>query len=271
VHSGAELARFDLEAYLRRIGYSGSLQASHATLAALHQAHATRIPFENLDILLGRPVRLDLNSLQAKLVMGNRGGYCFEQNILFAAALEQLGFTLTALAARVRHGAQLLRPRTHMLLLVEADSTRWIADVGFGGEGLLLPLAFDATTESRQYLWTYRVVDQAGQWAVQSLRDRCWIDLYAFTLEPQQGVDYEMANYYVSTHPDSPFVRMLTAQCVAPHARTMLRNRELTVDRGDTMTRRMLADDEEVLHVLSETFGLTFPAQTRFRYPEPSA
>ena len=131
----------DLDAYLQRIGYAGSRAPSRATLDALHLAHATHIPFENLDILLGRPIRLDLASLQAKLVAGRRGGYCFEQNRLFAAALEALGYAVTPLAARVRFGATSILPRTHMTLQVEVDGSRVLADVGFGVFGLLLPVS----------------------------------------------------------------------------------------------------------------------------------
>ena len=123
-------ATVDLAAYLERIGYAAELRPDHATLAGLHLAHATHIPFENLDVLLGRPIRLDLPSLQAKLVAGGRGGYCFEQNLLFAAVLRQLGFAVTPLAARVRYRTTQLLPRTHMLLLVRADGADWIADVG---------------------------------------------------------------------------------------------------------------------------------------------
>src|SRR4051812_46933180 len=101
----------DLEAYAARLDYHGDFSASVETLRALHFAHATHIPFENLDILLGRPIRLDLDSLIAKLIDGRRGGYCFEHNALFAAVLEAAGFRVRRLAARVRAGASGVRPR----------------------------------------------------------------------------------------------------------------------------------------------------------------
>jgi N-hydroxyarylamine O-acetyltransferase len=131
-----EQNRVDLVAYLARIDYAERLDPTVATLRNLHFAHATQIPFENLDILLGHPISLDLAALASKLVTARRGGYCFEQNTLFAAVLESLGFVVTRLAARVRFGSTAIRPRSHMLLSVAIDGVEWLADVGFGGEGL---------------------------------------------------------------------------------------------------------------------------------------
>ena len=256
----------DLEAYLERIGYSGRLQPVPAVLEAIHLAHATHIPFENLDILLKRPIRLDLASLQAKLVTGGRGGYCFEQNLLFSAVLQRLGFSVTQLAARVLYRSRRKLPRTHILLLVESAGAAWLADVGFGLEGLLLPVPFGSGREARQFAWTYRVVETNGEWTLQSLRSDSWTGLYSFSLAPQLAVDFEPANHYTATHPDSRFVRTLTAQLPTPEVRYLLRNRELVLDRGGTATRRVLADDDELLAVLAEVFGLRFPAGTRFGY-----
>lgn len=256
----------DLDAYFRRIGYTGRPEPSRAVLEALHLAHATHIPFENLDILLGRPIGLDLASLQEKLVAGGRGGYCYEHNLLLAAALEKVGFGVTRLAARVRYRTQHMLPRLHMLLLVNVDGSKWVADVGFGLEGLLLPVPFEAGRESRQFAWTYRVVEEAGEWMLQSQRDGSWTPLYSFSLEPQMPADYEVANYYSSTHPDSRFTRTLVVQLPAPGARIALRNLELITDTGGAVATRMLAGDDELLAVLAGTFGLRFAAGTRFRY-----
>ena len=110
---------FNLDAYLARINYHDRRCANIGVLTDLHEAHAAMIPFENLDVVLGRPVRLDLPSLEAKLVAGRRGGYCFEQNSLFAAALETMGFKVQRLAARVRYGSTRVGPRTHMVLRVD--------------------------------------------------------------------------------------------------------------------------------------------------------
>jgi N-hydroxyarylamine O-acetyltransferase len=253
-------ADFDLAAYLARVGLGAPPPATAAGLAELHLAHATHIPFENLDVLLRRPVRLDLESLQRKLVRDHRGGYCFEQNLLLAAALEAIGFRVTRLAARVRFGATRTLPRTHMLLAVEADGLTWLADVGFGGGGPLVPLRLDTDDEQRQFLWGYRLAAEGNARVLQAAWPSGWQDLYAFTPEPQEHADYEVANYYVSTHPDSPFTRTLAAQLATREARYRLRNREFIVESATGIETRTVAD-AEVPTLLTRVFGLTLPEE----------
>jgi N-hydroxyarylamine O-acetyltransferase len=255
----------DLDAYQARIGYAGACAPTAEVLAQLHLGHATHIPFENLDIQLGRPIRLDLESLQAKLVRDGRGGYCFEQNALFAAALEALGFPVTRLAARVRLVPGRIAPRCHMLLKVDVAGEAWLADVGFGGQGLLQPLPLVANRVSHQHSWSYRLIEEAGLWILQALQAGDWQDQYAFTLEPQYPVDFEVANHFTATHPSSRFVQTLTVQLPTPAARYNLRNREFTVRRGDEVNSSMVGSDEDLLRLLAETFGLQFPRGTRFR------
>jgi N-hydroxyarylamine O-acetyltransferase len=254
----------DLDAYLRRVGYSGDLAPTRAVLEGLHLAHATHIPFENLDIHLGRPIRLDLDSLQAKLVRDRRGGYCFEQNLLFAAVLEHVGFGVRRLAARVRLGATRLLARTHMVMEVSAEGESWLADAGFGAGGLLGPVPLAKGQSIERYGRTHRVCPGTGYLVLQARHGDGWQDLYAFTREPQQLVDYEMASYYVSTHPDSVFVRTLTAQRETLEAGYALRGYDLTIARDGVVTTHTIPDDDERLRVLAEIFGLEFPPGTRF-------
>jgi N-hydroxyarylamine O-acetyltransferase len=254
---------FELAAYLERIGLPARPDPTAEGLAALHLAHATHIPFENLDVLLGRPIRLDLESLQAKLVLGRRGGYCFEQNLLLAAALETLGFRVTRLAARVRYRTTRFLARTHMLLRVETESGPYLADVGFGGSGPLLPLRLVANVEQKQFFWMYRLREENSALVLQAKQPDGWQDFYVFTLEPQEFVDFVVANHYVSTHPDSPFTRTLVAQLPTPEARYLLRNREFTIERGSGSETRIVGEDE-LPEMLAQRFGLTIPPSTKF-------
>lgn len=260
----------ELDAYFARIGYSGGLSRDRATLGGLQYAHATTIPFENLDIHLGRPIRVDAGSVFAKLVHSKRGGYCFEHNTLFAEVLASLGFPVTRLAARVRRAVEpgVVRPRTHLLLEVVADGERWISDVGYGGPGPLRPIPLVGGTVVSDGGWAHRLVrEEPRTWVLQVHQGGSWADLYVFSEEPQHPVDIEMANYFTSTHPLSRFVHTITAQLPGPEMRLVLRGRQLFEHRPDTVTSCEVDGDEEVLEVLAERFGLSFPAGTRFRPP----
>jgi N-hydroxyarylamine O-acetyltransferase len=208
----------DIAAYCRRIGYTGELQPNSSTLSALHRAHVGAIPFENIDALLGRPILLDSASLQAKLVIARRGGYCFEQNLLFKDVLERLGFKVTGLSARVRGAGEFpLRARTHMALLVEAEGKTFFADVGFGGTGLIDPLPFVADREFELPIVNFRFKENGGLWVLQASQLRAeWVDLFAFTLEPQERIDYEVASWCTSTFPSSVFRHSLTGSAFVP-------------------------------------------------------
>jgi N-hydroxyarylamine O-acetyltransferase len=256
----------DLDAYLERIGYRGPVEPTRVVLDELHLGHVTRIPFENLDILLGLPIRLDLESLQRKLVQGRRGGYCFEHNTLFAAALEEIGFGVTRLAARVRSGTGDVTARTHMTLRVEADGEGRLADVGFGAGSIPRSMPIEPGRDVDHFGWTFRLVDDGENRVLQARRPDGWADLYTFTFEPQHAVDYELANHYTSTHPDSPFTRTLTAQLSARERLLILRGHTLIEETplGESISE---VGEDELLGVLAERFTLVFPPGTRFDAP----
>jgi N-hydroxyarylamine O-acetyltransferase len=252
---GSQGPQVNVEAYCRRIGYRGGLTPSPEVLRELHIAHVGAIPFENLDVLLGVPVRLDLSSLQSKLVDSRRGGYCFEQNTLFKAVLESIGFKVDGVAARVVMGETTPRPRLHMALIVHAAGELYLADVGFGGDGLLEPLPFEEG-EFKFPLVSYKLSETLGEWRLSGSLGRGWEQLYVFTLEPQHAVDYDVANYYTSTHPDSVFRKTLTAQRVTPTERLILRRRELTVIREEGVFKQEIGSAEEIRQLLRERFDI---------------
>ena len=246
--------QLDQDAYLSRIAYKGDLTPTAETLRRLHRAHAAAIPFENLDIVLGRGVSLETDAMQEKLLRHERGGYCFEHNLLFAALLERLGYRVRRLAARVQPGKP--GPRTHMLLIVEADGTKWLADVGFGA-ALLEPVRFGDDAVSHQGGWTYGLQrGEDGVWLLRSSTSDGWSDLYGFTLEPQRPIDYVVHNYYTATHPDSPFVGQVVAITTTPEVRNTLRGRELTITRPDGSTESRELAESEFASILRRTFGI---------------
>ncbi|MGI8910466.1 MAG: arylamine N-acetyltransferase family protein [Rubrobacteraceae bacterium] len=250
-----EVERLDVDAYLARVGYGGDLSATEDTLHALHRAHAATIPFENLDIVLGRTIPLDIESLQDKLLRHDRGGYCFEHNLLFTALLERLGYMVRRLAARVQPGKP--GPRTHMLSIVEAEGAQWLADVGFGA-ALIEPIPFRDGAISHQGGWTHGLESrEGGIWSLRSSTPDGWTDLYAFTLEPQRPIDYVVHNHYTATHPDSPFVGQIVAIRTTPEVRHTLRGRKLAIARPDGTSERRDLTDEDLPGALRQTFGIT--------------
>ncbi|HET6330896.1 MAG TPA: arylamine N-acetyltransferase [Holophagaceae bacterium] len=256
------MASLDLSAYFRRTGFEGAAKADLASLRALHFAHAAAIPFENLAIQMGEGVSLDLDAIQDKLVRRKRGGYCFEQNSLFLAVLREIGFEAEPFEARVR-GGERIRPRTHMLLRVRLPGGDHLADVGFGGEGLLHPVPMDGEAYP-QFGRAYRVAVEGSLRVLQSKQLVNWMDLYAFEPVPRLAVDFEMGNWYTSTHPDSVFVKTLTAQRVTPEGRLVLRNLSFTTVRSDEAEERVL-EPGELPKVLRDSFGLDIPDGTKFR------
>lgn len=252
----------DLGGYLRRIGYEGSRAPTLETLHAVHFRHALAIPFENLDPFLRRPVRLDLESLQQKLVRERRGGYCFEHNLLFKAALEALGFKVTGLAARVMWNLpeDATLPRTHMLLRIALDGQDYLADVGFGGQTLTTPIRLIAGVEQATPREPFRLLAADGGFVMQVRLGGGWKPLHRFDLQPQLLPDYEVANWYVSTHPQSRFVNNLTVAMPAPGRRYALFNGEFAVHGLDGQSeRRKLSGAREIRRVLQEAFDLTLP------------
>ncbi|MDX1631775.1 MAG: arylamine N-acetyltransferase [Thermoanaerobaculia bacterium] len=247
---------FDLQRYLARIERRNVSRVTENALRALHAGHLSAIPFENLDVRLGRRISLDLGDLQDKMVRRRRGGYCFEQNTLFLAALAAVGFRVEGLEARVRPpGATAPLPRTHMVLSVEAEERAWLADVGFGGDGPLFPIPMDGET-SHQSLARFEVArEESGVRVLRTDLGGPWRELYSFTLEPAYPVDFEMANHYTSTHPESPFVNRLTVQSTTAGRRLALRGRILTEYRPDGEETRELSD-EEVVRLLRDELTL---------------
>ncbi|HEV2686693.1 MAG TPA: arylamine N-acetyltransferase [Actinomycetota bacterium] len=236
------------------------------TLRRIHRGHVTTIPFENLDIHLGKKIDIDLGSVARKIVDGHRGGYCFEQNTLFAGVLERLGYRLTRLGARVGSGDVRALKKTHMTLLVHLEEGDHIADVGFGAGELIEPMPFVVDRPMTQYGRTFTLIERDGLFTLREITVEPR-DLYHFTLDEVSDADRVVANHYTSTHPESGFVKTLTVQLDGIDTRWILRGRTLqTIDKGET-TELEIGSDRQLLDVLATTFDLHFPEGTVFRSP----
>ncbi len=254
---------FDLDAYLNRIGFAGKASANLQTLQTIALRHPTAIPFENLNPLLGRPVPLDIASLQRKMVEGGRGGWCFEHNLLLGTALAAVGFHVEGLAARVHWNVPtgVVRPRSHMVLHVDLDGLPYIADAGFGGLTLSGALRLEPYVAQQTPHERVRLTPAGESLIVEVEIGGEWRPLYRFDLQRQALADYEVTNWYLCTHPDSYFVTGLVAARVQPDRRYGLRNTELSIHRRDGVTeRRVLATADEIRATLEQLFGIRVPA-----------
>jgi N-hydroxyarylamine O-acetyltransferase len=252
----------DLNTYLKRIGCQFPTSADLEHLQALATAHVASIAFENLNPLLGLPVDLELAALESKLLYSGRGGYCFEQNLLFAAALRSLSFEVSYLLARVlwNQPDDAITGQTHMLLRVELGDESWLVDVGFGGQALSGALRLIPDIAQPTSLEPYRLLQSGDEWRMQSLVHGQWLTLYRFDLRPAQMIDCIISNHYVSTHPASRFVGNLIVARTEPGRRLSLLNHEFTIRRpGHDPERHALSGHAEIRRVLEQEFLLRLP------------
>ena len=247
----------DFDAYLRRIGLPRA-----ESIAEVHRAHASSIPFENLDPHRGERVSLAAEDIERKLVGMRRGGYCFEQNLLLKAALEAMDAEVQTYLARVRWRANgAVRPRGHLVLRARLDGEDWHADVGFGLGTPLEPLPWGAGEEHEQSGWRFRVVWEDPELVLQTLERGKWSDVYGLQPLPAPTVDLETSNWFVSTHPASPFVSGLIVACQDGEGRRTalsdwsgaLQLVEQTPGGQETVEA---VERERIPALLSERFGL---------------
>ena len=265
------MTSIDLDRYFARIGLAPRRDATRATLDAIIAAHVTAIPFENLDVLLGRPIELELAAIEQKLIADRRGGYCFEHNTLLLHVLAQLGFAVRPYSARVRIG----RPRdytparTHLFCAVALDGRQLLADVGVGALSPTCALSLDTSELQETPHEPRRIVFEDGRWFHQARLRGEWVDVCEFTREEMPPIDRIVANWYTSTHPTSHFRdRLVVARALPDGGRLSVLNRELTVRSRDGVARTTpIESPDALLAVLADRFGLAFPAGTHFHCP----
>lgn len=255
--SGDEL---DLDAYLARIGWQGGEpRADLPTLKAVHRAHTGAITFESLDVLFGRTVGLDVKVVEDKLVHARRGGYCYEQNTLLAAALERIGFEVSGRGARNRTRGDSLTAVTHAVLVVTVEGEPWLCDAGFGWQGPREPVPLARPgADVRQGEWVFRVREEADGVLVLCVpREGIWRDLYAFSPQPYHPVDYLVLNHYSSSHPRSAFVGQVIVQYPGDSVRLALVGQVLSRLYPDgRVERQEITSADGLLALLEREFGL---------------
>jgi N-hydroxyarylamine O-acetyltransferase len=246
----------NVQAYLQRINYTGPLNPTAENLAGLHRAHLLAVPFENLDIHLGRPIVLDETSLFRKIVEERRGGFCYELNGLFAALLRRLGFNVTLLSARVSGDNNAFGPEfDHLTLLVQLEE-RWLADVGFG-ECFREPLRLDQPGEQVQPLGAYRLTHAGDEWVYWERQEAmAWQPQYQFTLQPRRLADFAGMCRYQQTAPESHFTQKRICSLATPEGRVSLSDMRLIITANGRREEQELADQAEVEAALREWFGV---------------
>ena len=251
----------NLPAYLERIGFAGSIAPTLDTLTAICRLHPTAIPFENLNALLGVPVRLDQPSLERKLLLERRGGYCFEHNLLLLHVLLDLGFVARGLLGRAitTRPEEANLPLDHMLVAVDLGSATYLADVGFGNATPTSPLKLKPDLEQDTPHERYRLLGN-GPYRLEIERGGSWLPLYAFDLTAREDADYEAPNLWTSTNPEAHFRSRLVAARAGKDRRHALHDTVYSIyPTGGEPERRTLTSVAELREVLSGQFGINLP------------
>ncbi|MGO4101199.1 arylamine N-acetyltransferase family protein [Pseudomonas sp. TAF7] len=254
----------NLALYLQRLGFDAPPAPTLEALRQLQLRHTGAFPFENLTTLLGQTVLIDLPSIEQKVLHDGRGGYCYELNNLFLALLQTLGFEARGITGRVvmnqPEGAW--TARTHRLSLVILDGVRYITDVGFGSMVPTAPLILDTEDEQLTPHEPYRIEQHADGYTLRANVGGEWRAMYIFDLQRQEDIDYTLGNWYVSTHPESPFVKQLMVARTGEGWRRTLNNGSFAIHRlGSESERRQVTDVDELIGLLEREFDIRVPAK----------
>ena len=252
----------DTAAYLERIRYQRPVAPTIATLRALHLAHLLTVPFENLDIHLGRPIVLDERALFEKIVHHRRGGFCYELNGLFASLLRELGFGVTMLAAQFpREDGRPAPEEDHLVLLVRAEDSDEprLVDVGAGRDSFIVPLRTTVRDEQSQPVGgaSFRLVPEGEARRLQRREpDGEWEQRYLLNWRPRVLDDFKAGCHFHQTSPDSSFPRQRICTLLTLNGRVTLSERLLIATADGQRTERELTDDKDYLETLRSLFGI---------------
>jgi N-hydroxyarylamine O-acetyltransferase len=257
-----------LALYLQRLGFDEPPAPTLENLRRLQLRHTGEFPFENLTTLSGEPVLIDLLSIEQKVLHDGRGGYCYELNNLFLALLQELGYDARAISGRVVMGQPegAWTARTHRLSLVIIDDIRYITDVGFGGMVPTSPLLLDSRVEQLTPHEPYRIEPHVDGYTLRALVGDEWRPMYIFDLQRQEDIDFTVANWYVSTHPESSFARQLMVARTGEGWRRTLNNGSFAIHRvGEDSERRQVSDVQALIELLQTEFGIRVPGHAQLR------
>ena len=246
----------DVQSYFARICYKGSTSPTLESLRAIHYAHLLIVPFENLDISLGRKIMLDEDAFIRKIVERRRGGFCYELNGAFAALLRAMGFRVTLLSARVASSDGGESPEfDHLTLRVDLDEP-WLADVGFG-DSFLEPLRIKPGIEQTDRAGTFQIVEDGERLFLEKKQpDGTWKGQYLFTLQSRRLEEFAGMCEYHQTSPESPFTRNNICSRAMPEGRITVAGMKLIVTRDGQREERVLGSPDEWRDTLRECFGV---------------
>ena len=248
----------DVDRCLERIGYDGPTPPNLQTLRALQMAFLLRVPFENLDIHLGREIELFPGSIYEKIVSRRRGGFCYECNILFFNLLNTLGFQVKYLSARMVKGTAVGPEYDHMVLLVTLEK-EYLVDV-WNGQSCREPLRIDGTNSATSEGYTYRIDSHGNDLALYYQQsNEPWKPRFLFTLTPRKRFEFLDMCHYHQTSADSIFTQHRLATIAKVEGRVSLTDMRLEITDGLEKQERLVGSDKEYSDILSRYFGIEIP------------
>lgn len=256
----------NLDLYLERIHLNKTISTSEQFLFDIQTHQLTSIPFENIDCLHHLPIHIDATSLEQKILLKKRGGYCFELNTLLHLALMEAGFKSRSLLSRVMYRGTGVNARTHIFLLVEINGKNYLTDAGFGGPGIFTPMPFDIDREDHQKNGVFRIhKDETFGYILQKkiIIDDKWFNVYAFNLDLFYPADMDMSNFYTSTLPESHFRQNLICALFTDKGRLTLLNKTLTATTKDKSTAREIPDHATLINILKNDFKINLTSEQK--------
>ncbi len=256
----------NIEKYLSKCGLS-TPSLTETSLYDIQTKQLKRFPFENIDCFHHQEIRLSPQDLQLKLIDSERGGYCFELNQLLLESLKILGFKVRPLLSRVMYRGVGINPKTHILLLAELNSKKYLVDAGFGGPGLYSPMPFELNRIDKQLNGNFKLEadDEFGTILKKESEPGVWSNVYAFTEDLVYPADLEMSNFYTSQLPTSHFRSNLIAALFTDEGRFTLLNRKFTTTKNDgAIKSKDIESEAELKNILQEKFKIGLPTTSNF-------